>query len=1208
LDRHLTSDQIEELLRLDRGDEENSANDQIDERARIHLKHCSLCQTRVRAEGKAMERLAQLKPGAIEARSPECPSDSAWLELAAGISSTPESLLSHAVQCDHCGPLLNEAIADLTGECTFPEEARIAGLDSATPKWQSDVAGRLCGSEPASLAGARLVSAAPHPRPRRLEFWPLYAFAAMVLLTLSVWTVIHPFRTPSPQVLLADAYFEHRTLELRIPEAKQALIRLQRGGGFSNLDKPNSLLRAESIIAEHLRKKPNDVDFLDAKARADLIDGNFESAIKSVQRAMESQPLSPILMTDLATAYFARAEATGQAIDYGRAIDNLSKVLSKSPDDSLALFNRAITEERMFLLDDAVADWEHFLKVESDPAWRNEGQQRLDNLRHKIEERKHATVLPLHDPSTATAALHLRATWSPTLDEDYLHVATTEWLPAMRPVGAAENSVERTALKALSEELHQQHRDDWLGDLTNGAPSPAWAEGSQELAAAFRANAVGNIGGIVSHAARSMRLFQLARNQAGEAGARLEYASGLNRAERGHDCMSAANGAIEQTRNRRYPWIEINALYELSTCDFLNGNPVAAIASAHRAEALAKSAQYPALALDGAYYLDGVTASWVAPPGSWDQIRAGLGTFWTVPYPASSGANFYLDLGFAAETEGMWQTAEMAGRETILMHSQEEDRNYQAAAHHWLAQIAEAAGDASLADAEYQSAATVLKSSAVDTRSATDTLEIERAALEVRQGKFAMASARLDAIQPSLGVFSKQYATILYLETSGEIHLHSGQSRLAQSELEKATWLIESNQASLNSDTALFAWQRNTSQAYKSIVELYSRKYHDPARSFALLEWSRAAPLRAVQANRAPFDTPANFEKLAASVYLPEQLRLKPGTALITWMPLQTGLTIWLVDANGIHTAWVDVSQERLEGAVETFARLCADPLSDMTLVDRGSRQLYDWLIKPVSPMLRGSTTLVIEPDDSFNSIPFQALTSPTGEYLTDRFLIIESPGYGYSKLLRSDRDVSPNSIILAVGNPLLNSPEGVHLRALPDADAEAHYVSMMFAHPHLLTARQATITNVLHWLPQAEVFHFAGHSLSQGSEPGLLLTSTGTDKTVLLGRSQLRPRCMEKLKLAILSACDTGVSNGGLGDPGSLVRLFLQAGVPQVIASKWSVDSSTTSELMDNLYARLLAGDSVNRALANAERSMRSNTATSHPYYWAAFSEFGGA
>jgi hypothetical protein len=166
LDPHLNNDQIDELLRFHPGDRENSPKGQIDERIRIHLKHCNICQTRVRAEGKAMERLAQLKPGKTEARSPGCPSEGALLELAAGISTDPEPLLSHAVQCDHCGPLLSEALNDLTGECTYPEEARIAGLDSATSKWQGELAGRLSGGAPA----ARLVNPPANPRPWRLAF------------------------------------------------------------------------------------------------------------------------------------------------------------------------------------------------------------------------------------------------------------------------------------------------------------------------------------------------------------------------------------------------------------------------------------------------------------------------------------------------------------------------------------------------------------------------------------------------------------------------------------------------------------------------------------------------------------------------------------------------------------------------------------------------------------------------------------------------------------------------------------------------------------------------------------------------------------------------------------------------------------------------------------------------------------------------------
>ncbi len=72
-----------------------------------------------------------------------------------------------------------------------------------------------------------------------------------------------------------------------------------------------------------------------------------------------------------------------------------------------------------------------------------------------------------------------------------------------------QTSAARNALEALSQQFRQRHHDDWLADLIRGPDSPAWAEGSRELAAAFRADAAGNIGDMVSHAAKSVSLFQL---------------------------------------------------------------------------------------------------------------------------------------------------------------------------------------------------------------------------------------------------------------------------------------------------------------------------------------------------------------------------------------------------------------------------------------------------------------------------------------------------------------------------------------------------------------------------------------------------------------------------------------------------------------------------------------------------------------------------
>ena len=115
-------------------------------------------------------------------------------------------------------------------------------------------------------------------------------------------------------------------------------------------------------------------------------------------------------------------------------------------------------------------------------------------------------------------------------------------------------------------------------------------------------------------------------------------------------------------------------------------------------------------------------------------------------------------------------------------------------------------------------------------------------------------------------------------------------------------------------------------------------------------------------------------ELLLTSAYLPGQMKWKAGTAVITWMPFPRGLAIWLVDTVGVHTAWVDVPQDRLESAVEIFARLCADPLSDTSLIDKEGRQLYQWMLQPVSELLHGATTLVIEPDERLERYPLSGI------------------------------------------------------------------------------------------------------------------------------------------------------------------------------------------------------------------------------------------
>jgi len=108
------------------------------------------------------------------------------------------------------------------------------------------------------------------------------------------------------------------------------------------------------------------------------------------------------------------------------------------------------------------------------------------------------------------------------------------------------------------------------------------------------------------------------------------------------------------------------------------------------------------------------------------------------------------------------------------MASRADDREFEAASHHWLAQVAEMAGDLPLADAQFQRASNVFKTlgSNQTSLSAQTTTDVERASLEVSRGDFDSAAARLQRIKGALAGVTNSYASMLYYLSLGELHLH----------------------------------------------------------------------------------------------------------------------------------------------------------------------------------------------------------------------------------------------------------------------------------------------------------------------------------------------------------------------------------------------------------------------------------------------------
>lgn len=112
------------------------------------------------------------------------------------------------------------------------------------------------------------------------------------------------------------------------------------------------------------------------------------------------------------------------------------------------------------------------------------------------------------------------------------------------------------------------------------------------------------------------------------------------------------------------------------------------------------------------------------------------------------------------------------------------------------------------------------------------------------------------------------------------------------------------------------------------------------------------------------------------------------------------------------------------------------------------------------------------------------------------------------------------------------------------------------------------------------DVFHFLGHGTVVKGEGHLALVNVDTGTTDLVsGRDLAVALSGQRLKLAILSACETGV--GSIGQAfGSVARTLLEAGVPAVVANQTSIPTNSIVPFVSALYRRLILDGNIDSAV----------------------------
>jgi len=382
-DEHLSPGELDAVLRQRSGAGTGTVGpEEVGmDRVNVHLITCHDCRELVEMHVEEEARLGQLKVQEQAPRRSECPEPDVWPSVAAGLGEEKESkeLLQHAAICDHCGPLLRYWVSTFSSDVTEDEEKMLRELESSGPEWQESVARQLSEQRESWWRrwGHRLADL--YLRPFRWRNWILAGAAVAVVILLVIVQ-----RQPSTDRLLANAYTKQRTFELRIAGAEYGPIRmLQTAADRSPLDRPPALLEAEARVARGLAETPSNPDLLQAKGRAELLHWNYVSAISAFNQAIAAKPDSQSLMTDLASAYFESAEANNRPGDYETALNLLTKALAANPNDTVALFNRAVVLQKMSADDRAIEDWHRYLQLDSKSTWAPEAKRRLDEIESK---------------------------------------------------------------------------------------------------------------------------------------------------------------------------------------------------------------------------------------------------------------------------------------------------------------------------------------------------------------------------------------------------------------------------------------------------------------------------------------------------------------------------------------------------------------------------------------------------------------------------------------------------------------------------------------------------------------------------------------------------------------------------------------------------------------------------------------------------------
>lgn len=925
----------------------------------------------------------------------------------------------------------------------------------------------------------------------------------------------------------------------------------------------------------------------------------FDHVIEQLEEAVASMPKDALALNDLGVTYFLRAQQSQEPLYLIRALEAFDRSNNADRDLLEPLFNRARTLQLLFLRTQAELAWRNYLTVETDSSWAAEAMHHLRTLEALNGGVGRQGQMPISQSALRDAVMsnsqsardyaekELLPLWADSFDSHHTKVAL-EALDHARNIGAelAEITGERLLIESVEViDAAVKKRDrETLRNL---------AEGHRALGYGYTLYRQAKTDEALMQLAKAYRLLSAGSSPAATWASYFRACS-VYQAERYAESLRALLSLEQIIHGKNYFSLEAHIAWMQAQNWSVRGRQLDSLRLYRKAAAQFEvvrekenAATLRSLVGESLDYLGRHSEAWAefyaalrltpeimdpkrrfiiyvnAADGLLRQRRPGVAIYFqdavVMSALLSKNPQLQADAFFWRGLMKELAWGEGKGRGDLLT------------ARHFVAQLAD--------------------------RSAQQRVEADIAMVEGSLWGSSDPVRAVESLSRSINFYKRvrlrvQAASLAY-EARARAFNQLGNRRLAEADLLAAIEIAEERIRSGGRSEPRWALMESEGGVFEEMILLQVMGGNHSA-GFDFAE-------RALNHGLPSYDSGMVRPLKASEV----QRSLPPRTTLVLYSIMQDRLLIWTLNSKGLNFFQVPIGRSLIIDAVDSWQRAGWRDLGEQP-------SLFDILVRPWIGSIQSDDLIVIVPSQDFERLPFSALLDrQTGRYLIEYRQITVAPSatlfVAASGQLASN--INSDSIALVVGNPAFDRYEFPSLHSLPAAENEAGLVARFFRKSLLLTGYSADRDTFLVNLEGASLIHFAGHIVTNDSNPELsmlLLAPSRGGEGIVLAR-ELFGRDLGRARLVVLSACRSYRQRRANGTI-DMARVFLVSGASTVVSSLWEVEDSEAAQLFALFYRYLALGEKPSAALRRAQLLfLRGNIqALQKPESWASFQVVG--